>query len=102
MTSYCLNPNIVPNLCVTVVLQSLITLFAIFLGIKIALGCFFASSTSSYPCFMIIDLYFLIPANIAKIFNPITDFVISIATDKANVFIETQPVTVETKMFLSV
>ena len=47
-------------------------------------------------------LYFLIPANIAKIFNPITDFVISIATDKANVFIETQPVTVETKMFLSV
>ena len=51
---------------------------------------------------MIIDLYFLIPANIAKIFNPITDFVISIATDKANVFIETQPVAVETKMFLSV
>ena len=44
----------------------------------------------------------MIPANIAKIFNPTTDFVISLPTDKANVVIETQPVTVETKMFLSV
>ena len=50
--------------------------------------------------FFIIELYFLIPAVIAQIFNPTTEHVMSteIQTKEANAEIETQPVTVEAKI----
>ena len=41
MTSHCLNPNLVLGLRPAVVLQSMVTLFAILLCKKILLGCFF-------------------------------------------------------------
>ena len=40
MTLYCLNPNLVINLCAAVVLQSTITLVAISLYIKVLLSLF--------------------------------------------------------------
>ena len=40
VTPYCLNHNLVLNLCAAVVLQSMITLIANSLCIKIVLGCF--------------------------------------------------------------
>ena len=58
MTPYCLNPNLVLNLHAAVVLQSMITLVANSLSIKILLGCFFGSSTSSYLCFIWSERYF--------------------------------------------
>ena len=47
-----------------------------------------------------IDLYFLIPEVIAKIFNPTAELVIptGIPTNEANGEIETQPLTVEIKI----
>ena len=51
MTLYYLNPSLVLNLCASVVLQSMITLVANFLCIKILVGCCFGSSASSYLCF---------------------------------------------------
>ena len=61
-------------------------------------------STNILSCFFffffIIDLYFLIPAMIAQMFNPTTELVIltGTQTNEANAEIETQPVTVETKI----
>ena len=37
----CLNPNLALNVCTVVLLQSMVTLFATFLSIKIMLGCTF-------------------------------------------------------------
>ena len=50
--------------------------------------------------FFITDLYFLIPAVITQIFNPITELVIpmGIPTKEAKGEIETHPVTVEIKI----
>ena len=50
--------------------------------------------------FLIIDLYFLIPAVIAQIFSLTTELVMPIGTltHEANAEIEMQPVTVETKI----
>ena len=45
MASYCLNPNLVLNLCAAVVLKSIITLIANFMRFKTLLDCFFGSST---------------------------------------------------------
>ena len=49
------------------------------------------------PLFLIIDLYFLIPAVITQIFNPIVKFAIPIGilTKKAKAGMETHPVIVE-------
>ena len=59
---------------------------------SLILSCFFF--------FFIIDLYFLIPAVIALIFLPTAELVIPTGTqtNKANAEIETQPVTIETKI----
>ena len=43
MISYCLNLNLVLNLCTDVVLKSIITLIANFSSIKILLHCFLVS-----------------------------------------------------------
>ena len=51
---------------------------------------------ASFSFFLIIDLYFLIPAVIAKIFDPIAELVIP--TEVAKTEIEIHPVTVETKL----
>ena len=50
--------------------------------------------------FFIIDLYFLIPALIAQIFNPTAELVIPTGTqtNEANAKIETQQVTFEVKI----
>ena len=50
--------------------------------------------------FLIIDLYFLIPAVIAQIFNPIAELVISIRIPSKEVKVEIKihPVIVETKV----
>ena len=50
--------------------------------------------------FLIIDLYFLIPAVIAQIFNPIAEWAIYIrmSTKEARAEIETQPIIVEVKI----
>ena len=50
--------------------------------------------------FFIIDLYFLIPALIAQIFNPTAELVIPTRTqtNEANAKIETQQLTVEAKI----
>ena len=50
--------------------------------------------------FFIIDWYFLVLAVIAQIFIPFPELVISawVTTNEANAEIETQPVTVETKI----
>ena len=52
MTSCCFNINLVLYLCAAVVLESIITLAANYLRIKILLGRLFGSSTSSYLCFL--------------------------------------------------
>ena len=49
--SYYLSPNFILNLCAGVVLQSIITLIDKFSLIKILLGCFLGSATSSYLMF---------------------------------------------------
>ena len=59
----------------------------------------FANSTI-WPCFfifLIIDLYFLIPAVITQIFNPVAELVIPIGipTKEAKVEMETHPVILE-------
>ena len=54
MTSFCLHPNLVLNLHVAVVLQSIIALAANSLHIKVLLDCFFGLSTSSYLMFSMI------------------------------------------------
>ena len=59
LTSYCLNPNLVLNLCPAIVLQSMIVLTAN-LSIKILLSYFFGSSTNSYICFLWSQKYFLV------------------------------------------
>ena len=50
--------------------------------------------------FYLIDLYFLIPATIAQMFMPTAELVMptGISTNKVNAEIETQPVTVETRI----
>ena len=50
--------------------------------------------------FLIIDLYFLIPAVITQIFNPIAELVIptGISTKEAKAEMETHPVTAEIKI----
>ena len=50
--------------------------------------------------FLIIDLYFLVPAVIAHIFNPIAELVITIGipTKEAKAEMEKHPVTVEIKI----
>ena len=50
--------------------------------------------------FLIIDLYYLIPAVIAQIFNPIAELVIPIGMPikEAKAEMETHPVTVEAKI----
>ena len=60
---------------------------------KTILSCFF------FFFFLIIDRYFLIPAVIEQIFNPVAELVIPIgtATKEAKVEIETQPVIPEAK-----
>ena len=60
MISHCLNPNIVLNLCTAVVLQSMITFIINSLFIKILLGCFFCSSTSSNQYFLWFEMYFIV------------------------------------------
>ena len=57
----------------------------------------FANNT--IPLFLIIYLYFLIPAVIAHIFNPTAELAILIGTptNEANADIDTQPLTAETK-----
>ena len=60
MTSYSLNPNLVLNLYTAVVLQSMITFIINYLFIKILLGCFFCSSTSSNLCFLWFEMYFAV------------------------------------------
>ena len=60
MTWYCLNPNLVLNLWADAVLQSIITLIAIFLSIKILFHCFFGSSTSSHQCSLWSECYFIV------------------------------------------
>ena len=60
MNSLFLLPLIVLNLWAFVVLQSLITLIANFLSIKILLTCFFGSFTSSCLCFLLFELYFVV------------------------------------------
>ena len=49
---------------------------------------------------LIVDLYFLIAAVIAQIFNPIVELIIplGIPTKEAKAEIETHPVTVETRI----
>ena len=59
LTSYCLNPNLVLNLCAAIVLQSMIVLIAN-LSIKILLSYFFGSSTNLYICFLWSQKYFLV------------------------------------------
>ena len=50
--------------------------------------------------YLIIDLYFLIPAVITQIFNPIAELLIPIGipTKEAKAEMETHPVTVEIKI----
>ena len=62
----------------------------------------FAHNTilSCFFFFLIIDLYFSIPAVIAQIFNPIAELVIPIGipTKEAKAEMETHPVIVEAKI----
>ena len=50
--------------------------------------------------FLIVDLYFLIPADVAQIFNPTTELAIAIGipTNEPKAEIETDPVIAETKV----
>ena len=54
----------------------------------------------AFSSFSVIDIYFLIPAVIAQMFNPTAEFTIpiKIPTKKAKNYIETYPVTAETKI----
>ena len=56
-----------------------------------------AISSCFFLFFLIIDLYFLIPAVITQIFNPIVELAIpiGITTKEAKAEMETHPVTVE-------
>ena len=58
---------------------------------------FASNTTSSCFSFLIIDLYFLIPTVIAKIFNPVAELVtpIGIPTKEDKAEMETNPVIVE-------
>ena len=60
----------------------------------------FANNTILSCFFVIIDLYFLIPADIAQIFNPIDKLVISIEIPikEKKTEIEIHPVILEAKM----
>ena len=60
MTWNCLNLHLVLSLCADVVLQSIITLIANFLSIKIQLHCFFVLLSSSYLCFPWFEWYFIV------------------------------------------
>ena len=57
---------------------------------------------ASFFFFLIIDLYFLIPAVIAQIFNAVAELVIPIGipTKEAKAEMETHPVIVEAKIKL--
>ena len=57
-------------------------------------------SSGFFFFFLIIDLYVLIPAAIAQIFNPIAELVIStgLPSKEAKAEIEIHPVTVEAKI----
>ena len=57
----------------------------------------FANNTWLFLIFLITDLYFLIPAVITQIFNPVVDLVIpiGITTKKAKAEMETHPVIAE-------
>ena len=71
-------------------------LFNLFFANDIILSCFFFF-------FLIIDLYFLIPADIAQIFNSIAELVITRRIPKRNIKeakaeIEIHPIAVETKI----
>ena len=59
----------------------------------------FYDAAFSFFFFLIIDLYFLTPVVITKIFNPISELVISIGkpTKEAKTEIEAHPGTVEIK-----
>ena len=72
-------------------------LFNLYFAENAILSCFFFS-------FLIIDLYFLIPAVIAQIFNPISEFVIpiEIRTKEAKAEIEIYPVIVEAKIVFNI
>ena len=56
----------------------------------------------SFFFFLIIDLYFLIPAATAQIFNPIAELLIPIGipSKEAKAEIETHPITAEAKIAL--
>ena len=68
-------------------------LFNLVFAINTLLSCFFLF-------FLIIDLYFLVPAIIAQIFNPIAGLVIPIGipNDEAKAEIELHPVTTKAKI----
>ena len=55
---------------------------------------------ASFSFFLIIDLYFLIPAVITQMFNPIAEFTLptGISNKDAKAEMVTYPVTVETKI----
>ena len=57
----------------------------------------FANNTWLFLIFLITDLYFLIPAVITQIFNPVVELVIpiGITTKKAKAEMETHPVIAE-------
>ena len=57
----------------------------------------FAKNTWLFLIFLITDLYFLIPAVITQIFNPVVELVIpiGITTKKAKAEMETHPVIAE-------
>ena len=78
MILYCLNPNLVLNLCAYVVLEYIITLIANFSSIKILLNCIFGSPTRSYICFVWSECYLIViyrkflwlyPSTICFLFN---------------------------------
>ena len=68
-------------------------LFNLYFAKNTFLSCFFFF-------YLIIDLYFLIPAVITQIFNPIAELLIPIGipTKEAKAEMETHPVTVEIKI----
>ena len=57
----------------------------------------FANNTWLFLIFLITDLYFLVPAVITQIFNPVVELVIpiGITTKKAKAEMETHPVIAE-------
>ena len=58
MTSHCLNPNLVLNLCDHIVIHSIISLIAKFLSLKIPLHYFLYILSSSCLCFLWFQRYF--------------------------------------------